>query len=433
MKNITLLLLFFFFLPLSAQWYKLSVPDSLPLWDNIVLDSVDNIYIKNKNGIYFSPDKGLNWSLVNLNRNINFVTRNGGSLLGAFMMYTPFTGVEKHDSILIIKSSNNGQTWENIKTIKFNSNEDTWSKPEIISDTGDSFWLLSHMSYRFPTNTTGDVLSYFIYDSLIYNFYVREDRSEGFYYYLKEFSFFDNLGFAHDRIGHLCKSDNKGKDWYELKSLTEGTNCIAISPKTKNIFIGTNNGLYFSIDSGYTWILKDSIESVGNISINKNGVILLICGKKYYDNYDKIKLSYDEGNSWIEIKNYLNNILSVSKIAMNNDDIYINFTGNPAVSKDEIGLFRYRIENKTFVENTLIQNSIKTYQINNNLKFEFTEQIKTLNFKLFNLYGCEIFNKSYSDFNEQNISIQLDLFPKGIYFYWLNIDNKIYQNKLLKY
>lgn len=212
--------------------------------ENILVDSNNSeiMYFLNKYGFYKSNERGEKWKILNTGIEKESITC---AVINHFKPNNLFLGVRK---IGIIKSEDGGSSWE---ICNINRAEKEFYISEIVI-TSNAFYAYS-------------------FDSVLY------------------------------------KSTDEGDTWFPLESLKKFGNraiyCLMVDPKDlKKIFIGTNNGIFKSLDEGENW---ENINITSVFSISKwvetiaisphNSDVIFIVTNDY-----KIYKSEDEGRKWNE-------------------------------------------------------------------------------------------------------------------------------------
>lgn len=202
-----------------SQWEQTSGPFGGNI--NCLYSNGSIMYAGTVNGIYFSADNGINWSLFSislLNYNINdicFVGANVFANIGS-----------SADTNKVLLSTNNGNSWSEI----FISNNISNSLKSIIS-IGSNVFIIKRNDGIYKTTDNG------IAWTKVKNGFYNTLYANGNELYAGGFG--------------VLRSTNNGTNWDSLTSIID---CRAICISGSNIFANSwVNGLYFSSDNGQSW------------------------------------------------------------------------------------------------------------------------------------------------------------------------------------
>jgi photosystem II stability/assembly factor-like uncharacterized protein len=204
----------------------------------------------NGGGIFRSSDNGSNWRSINsgvvekyitcLSNNSDYIYTGTRLPPDAPYNYTPQTSGTWPDSVLIYRSSDNGNDWS-------------------IVDTG--------------------------------------------FYYIRNIVTLGNNIFAAKFFG-LFRSTDNGTTWAVSDSGLNAGGVFQTTPiapysvvvNGSNLFAGTYNGVYVSKDTGTSWShIKSNLNSVTSFTVNNNDIFAYSNNSPYPDG---VFLSTDNGNTW---------------------------------------------------------------------------------------------------------------------------------------
>ena len=133
-----------------------------------------------------------------------------------------------------------------------------------------------------------------------------------------------------ENIGGIMKSTNSGLDWnllMELKDFRNHKVSIVIDPNNSStVYVGSRSGrIYKSTDAGLNWkTILDNIDDIGSsyapiLDISHTKPSILYAGV-WDRNSNRILKSIDNGQTWININNGMDNGVSFVAIAVSQHD-----------------------------------------------------------------------------------------------------------------
>lgn len=238
----------------------------------LAINSQGDFFAATATGLFCSTNKGSKWNTVYINFGITDLLVTTSDVL--FISYFSF------DSSTLLRSFDNGNSWESLPSPRLNSSlyeseggniysygEDGLYKSTDLGDTWEVFYdmhtsnVLIHNDSIIIIGIPGEFIGQIIYstdngiswDSTGYNINVL-----AFYEY--DSLIFVGGSFGDEGGGGVHKSTDDGLNW-ESCGLNQTSVSSFVTNKQNKSFIGTSEGIYFTEDEGATWqnILTDSV------------------------------------------------------------------------------------------------------------------------------------------------------------------------------
>lgn len=263
----------------AGEWEQTNGPYGGIIYE--IATSGDNIYAGNLDGMYYSTNKGLDWTFVNFSDN----------LVGAIVIDEDriFVGTERNGIYL---STNNGISWDSINTGL--ANKDIRSLAVI----GNRLFAGTYKGLYYSTNNGANWIdgNNGLPLNIITSFAIKGDTiftgvwSKGIY-----------------------KSIDNGDNWTAVNEGLLNHSVSEIVIKGENIFAGSRDGIFLSTNSGNSW------TAVNSGLANRDIVSMAVCGNNIYagTSGSGLYLSTDNGDSWSEFstdfKSHYINTLAVNK------------------------------------------------------------------------------------------------------------------------
>lgn len=153
----------------------------------------------------------------------------------------------------------------------------------------------------------------------------------------------------------VYSSDDFGNQWTLITNGLPKVPISAFNINGKIFAAGTEQGMYISIDNGQSWIKKNDSF---NTSQNRVMGIAIKDTLMYAFNYNKLYLSDDYGNSWINISHEIDGVI-IKDIMTTGEFIILGTLGNGIYLTDNNG-GRWRQINEGFPENLSVENFQKS-------------------------------------------------------------------------
>ena len=150
-------------------------------------------------------------------------------------------------------------------------------------------------------------------------------------------------------------SDNFGNKWTLMTNGLPKVPISAFNINDKIFAVGTEQGMYISVDNGQSWIKKNDSF---NTSQNRVMGIAIKDTLIYAFNYNKLYLSEDYGNSWLNISHKLDSV-TIKDIMSIGKFLIVGTLGNGVYLTNNNG-GRWRQINEGFPENLLVENFQQT-------------------------------------------------------------------------
>lgn len=372
------------------SWDLISFPESVYPID-IDMKSTDKIWIADGNGaIYHTPDGGVSWvqqfkdnSLTNF---INYIE-----------MFDTLNGIAMGDGIasdpnntdvpaLFLRTVDGGENWLSINDSAFGAySGDTWRRMDFVN---------TNTGYFFESGKTPQKL------------YKTDDGCEtwtttGLQEYTTVIKFYDeNIGISAGKSGEMATTVDGGNNWNVIQIDSHWGNDIEFIPDNPKEVWFVSNKVYFSSDTGKTWI---------DYSFTDDGAT-----------FRDIKF-VDSNNGWM----------------ISDNAVYRTTNNGGQVTNVEDDAVPKRFELKQnypnpFNPSTVIEYSIGSHDVGTSNKSVQSLCITT-ELTVFNLLGQRIktlVNENQSPGNYK-VTFNASHMPSGIYFYTLKAGSQLLTKKML--
>ncbi len=299
----------------ETYWEKITSFPSITIY-RLYINPHDNIYTGGYNGIYKSSNGGESWNNLNSIGVLHVLGVNQKNIYIA-----GFWGI----CGWILYSTDDGLTWfcpdsfpvnPDINTFAFSSNNTIYAGSLKMDESWGGIYYSENNGRTWESTSLRKSVSVW---SMVMN--SKDDLIAG----TTEIS---------DTVFHtgIHKSTDKGQSWRYIRLsniMTKYIQCLYID-SLDNLYAGTGGtGLYISIDDGENWESKGlKGYTIYDITTNSENTIF-VSGYNYVNNEDKsIFFSTDHGERWCR----LNEGLPVAKIwclAMDSRDyLYAGISGN---------------------------------------------------------------------------------------------------------
>jgi len=237
----------------------------------LLINSKDYMFIRAYNttpqGIFCSKDNGLSWDLI-LEDESPSVTSIEVSFQDVFYHTSSYTGFwfsydngETFDSIVDWENAPEGFDWTALR-IAANNNR-------VIVENEHSHSIYYGKQY----------ITYFSWDDFIIRQFDINSTGQLFT------TFYDSTGiFFADTTGKYSVFEKKGLDDFNDDEI-----CKIIIDRKDYIYVGTDNGLYFSANNGGTWSLIGlSDYRIIDFAVNRKGNIAVLCNNNTESMFDEV-------------------------------------------------------------------------------------------------------------------------------------------------
>ncbi|MBK6915695.1 MAG: hypothetical protein IPH11_19285 [Ignavibacteriales bacterium] len=152
--------------------------------------------------------------------------------------------------------------------------------------------------------------------------------------------------------GILFKSTNNAQTWSQVTTTPTDIVSVLAIKGTQNIFVGTAEGIYRSLDKGTSWQLLDNgiptsfPTIIHNIVILHNGDILASVST---DTFSRVYRSTDNGDSWAPTTSDTYYITRI-KVDECNNYIYMSFNGGELWRSVDDG-YSWEVKNNGIITN----------------------------------------------------------------------------------
>ncbi|RPI63081.1 MAG: T9SS C-terminal target domain-containing protein [Ignavibacteriales bacterium] len=340
--------------------------------DFIQVDENDNIFFAgNSNNIYKSSDNGISWNFLNAFWDIRALSISENNFI--------FAGVDDYPPIYVVRSSDSGNSWENITGIIHHP-----------------VWAL---------------------ESYLNNVYAGAE-------------------------GRLYHSPDYGISWDTVSTFTSSWISTIFVNDSGYIFAGTwNDGVYISKDSSKSWQkIFNSTDYVATIQENSNGILYLLKGH-YSPTGEVVFRSTDGGLNWELIDNGLSDIHSHSLLVSKDNSLYITTYEDGIFRSTNGGDSWFLIDNLTSVGKNE-DGVIKEFYLFQNYPNPFNPSTKISwqspvaghqTLKVYDVLGNEVANlvNEYKPAGSYEVNFNASSLSSGIYFYRLNAGSFVQTKKMI--
>jgi photosystem II stability/assembly factor-like uncharacterized protein len=468
----------------GVNWENIKDFGSVTIQSFIIIKN--NLYVGTNRGIYFSDDNAKNWISISSQISVPSVT----SLLFLDSIIFAGTYINEWSSQGrgVLASSDWGISW-NLKTKGLTKISETraildFGEKLVCATYGDGIffstdegesWFESTLSpYRYIGGFASDGIQvlagspngmFISYDSCG----SWKGLSIPFWGGIALKIVNNNFYASFDK--GLSISTDGGINWYPSNLYSYDIYAISLENNGEYFFAGTNNGLYFSSDNGWTWnFLETGVYNPNGASINtlvKNSNNQIFLGSPCQGVYT----STDNGSNWTELNNGLTN-KCVYSLVVRDSDIFagtwygggIFYSSDAGFNWKQIGLNSYDISS-LFIKNdkiyagtsegifwrsisgitgikredtqvpnlySLFQNYPNPFNPATKIKYQIPKA-GFVSLKVYDLLGREVATLVHEEklagryeveFNGTNL-------PSGVYFYKLEAGGNIFTKKLV--
>jgi len=409
---------------------------------SLFFDSELNLYTGTFDGSSFrSSDLGENWTQIGpIISQVNDLIIDESNII--------FAGTENE----VYRSTNFGVSWEyssdgitglGIQSLAYNNNGDIWAGATyydggIFRSTNKGLTWEGGGFNLIPTSIHCDDSGY-VYASSFRNVYRTTDNGvtwsilnspEGRLLFITPDQTFY---FGGTIQAGLYRSFDRGNSW--TKIFTEYVSVVYVDD-VGNIFAGSDGeygGLYRSTDSGVSWESIDSgftVRSVKAINGKENSGKYCAVGYGIRSEKYAYYVSYDLGNSWIQIKSGITS--GGSSLEFDPNGFLYTGTTNRGVFRSIESTTSVRLEHSIPSKYFLSQNYPNPF----NPKTKINCQIPELSFVTIKIYGV-LGNEVATLVNEEkpagSYEVEFDgaNLPSGIYFYQIRDGNFVETKKMV--
>jgi hypothetical protein len=385
----------------------------------------EKLYLLFEDGLYITTNFGDDWEKVyNLPDATHYQIssfENGDLFLYYASQDTVNILDSKKDSIIVMKSTDNGVSWNSFYKKFIDGNAERYlSGIRIIPDYGDYYWIEynTHNTYENWINT-----GYFDYmnnDQIVHSYKFSDNKTSGLSILTGIVKSEDSLCFCRNSKNELFISKDKGKSWdttfYPYSSVGEQLYTLNYNQFDKKLYLSTNKKLITSDNLGENW----------NEPIFNNGVSSLALNDKLVSFVSKEDNKPD--SVYIFKNNFLTNIT---------DTILDNITGNLGVSvflhmncvflyKQNEGLYRYTGEALS-VDNSSYMEKIELFPNPATDILHLKNIPENSIIEVYNIIGQKIISTDQSEFN-------ISFIQSGLYnIIVIANGNLFYKSCIIKY
>jgi photosystem II stability/assembly factor-like uncharacterized protein len=340
--------------------------------DFIQVDEDENIFFAgNSNNIYKSSDNGISWNFLNAFWDIRSLSISDNNFI--------FAGVDDYPPIYVVRSSDSGNSWENITGIIHHP-----------------VWAL---------------------ESYLNNVYAGAQ-------------------------GRLYHSPDYGVSWDTTTSFTSSWISTIFVNDSGYLFVGTwNDGVYILKDSSKPWQkIFNSTDCIASIQQNSDGILYLLKG--HYSSTDELVFrSPDGGLNWEPIDNGLPDIHSHSLLVSKDNSLYITTYEDGIFKSTNDGDNWFSINLPTSVENNIFE-GLNDFRLDQNYPNPFNPSTKISwqspvaghqTLKVYDVLGNEVATlvNEYRNAGGFEIDFNASSLSSGIYFYKLQAGDFVQTKKMI--
>lgn len=312
---------------------------------NRIVKNGSTLILSTLNGIYKSIDNGFTW--INLNVSFSYYSSSLVSLSGSIYILS-IQG--------IYKSNDNGASWvllttnlPNIPFMLFETGGNLYCSSSIgsyVSSNGGTVWslvttkgfntIIENNNVVFGGNLDG-VLSWNVGSNTVKNSGLGGSSTTNDIY--RD----GNIIYAASDNG-LYKTNDDGNTWFYMSSnLPLNTIVTCIAKSGSNLIVGTKgNGVFVSSDQGITWTSSNAGLTIGGTSYSEITSIFSYNGRVFlgakentlFYNYATLFISDNNGLTWIQSSNGLNQDTYISSICNYNQYVLLGTTYGVFLSND---------------------------------------------------------------------------------------------------
>lgn len=248
--------------------------------------------------------------------------------------------------------------------------------------------------------------------------------------YISAFTFLDeNVGFC--ILDTLSYTTNGGATWqkYPFNQFHYRFPDDMARQDENKAWITGSNGTYVTNDKGATWQKREDANAykIGFFD-KKNGNIL---GGSY-----RLRTTSDGGATWIPDLDVQNIDFNVLRYGVNSDssvDLYL--AGKKGLVLRKKNAFITAVKESEAIENSKTNNIVTVYPnpFRSDINFNLPKNVGETVVELYNILGQRVYKNKYYNISDNNYKIQnLNYLSPGIYLLKININNKVYNKKILK-
>jgi photosystem II stability/assembly factor-like uncharacterized protein len=360
----------------GGNWVNI---DSTHAISDVSVASFNNIWIATIDAkIYHSPDAGINWTeqfnepaLTNFLNYIDMFDSSNGIAMGDATNYqTP---------VIILKTTDGGNNWIPVNNSNVGSHSgDYWRRIDFLNmETGYFFISGYNSSVDLMKTTTGGSEW----------FRTNLNRSVG------TIKFYDeNYGIVHVKYPtvQLALTTDGGNSYrfYDSPDGNISLQDIEFIPGSKEkIWHAGHDNLFFSSDSGKTWVLQEIVDNLECIDM---------------------KIT-DESSGWLLCRD---------------GRIYHSKKADQVVSVEDLNNRDLKFE--------LYTNYPNPFNSSTNIKYSVPKQMR-ITVKVYDILGSEILTleDSHKSAGLYQLTLNADNFPSGIYFYQMRAEEFVSTKKMM--
>ena len=346
----------------------------------------DSVYVYAGNELFKSVDGGCSFSKIN-------------NLKGQQVIATDSALYSLSETDLLI-SRNFGNSWDTINTN---------ISPSLYSLTmNNAYYYIGTSSGLYRTRI--DTISWTLLDNGLSTWALNRGVEA-----------IDSVIVVNDYFSNLvCISRNYG-DTFDTLYTTNGV-ILSVTKKGNRFYILDDSKILFSDDLGYTW---DEIDYNDAYYLDHNDLCLVVSGGSVHAHID---ISYDNGTSWLDIKDNLPSSTygSFENITFYNQRLFSSSTRNSLWYRDDILTSIFINSDDSIQLPTIIYPNPTTDKIN----IELPLDIKEANYNIYNLRG-KLF-KSGTISAIENI-IDLRNLKTGLYIIEIYTKEKRISEEIIKF
>lgn len=411
-RYLTLLIFLLISVNSYAQWQKV-----FEVYANLNQFTSNTSYVfcgTSPTGVFRSSNSGLTWDSVNsglANKKVYAITAQGDYI---------FVGTDSG----LYRSSNNGNNWSrihqniyNIFVFQLDCNEEY-----VFAGTIKGLFRSSDQGTTWDSINTG----------LPYNFgRINIDALSAY-----SDTLYVGVGTGTYSIPRVYKSYNNGNNWVPIiYSGIDSSTIYSLEVKDSIVLCGTYKGVYISRNSGINWRripeINQNIGLFGLSILDNNNILISSFGYG-------VQVSTNGGANWVfKNEGIIPDEYYVCALYSTGGMTYLGtrpFSYLPAIYRRNTSQLIPVVENNSIIpeDNVLYQNYPNPFNLSTSIRFSIN-RTGLVKISIFDISGKEIENLVAENLSVgiYRINWNASKYPSGVYYYRLEMNDKIIKTKIM--